>query len=114
MTMLERITRTEYHPFNPPRHPEEFQGIAGPHAGLALPYDVLQAMAEAKVANRPHPYIVRGEWVRSDGVRFLDVAVARQWVTQNTNYQLIDGRLRWQCPSCGKLSGTHAKACGYE
>ena len=118
MTTLEVIqggrTTVEYHPFNPPRRPEEFVGIAGPHNGLALEHYVLEAIAKARVENRGHPYMVRGEWVRSDGVRYLDVAVDRSWVTANTHYQLIDGRLRWVCPECGKLSGQHAKSCGYE
>ena len=42
------------------------------------------------------------------------IAVDRAWMTQNTNYRLIDGRLRWQCPVCAKLSGSHSKGCGYE
>lgn len=105
---------SEYHEFNPPRRPEEYVGQPGPHNGLALTYDVIQAIASSKMSGRPHPFLVRGETVRRDGVRFLDIAIDRAWVTQNTNYKLIDGRLRWQCPSCGKLSGTHSKGCGYE
>lgn len=104
----------EYHEFIPPRRPEEYAGQAGPHNGLALTYDVLDAMAEAKVSGRPHRYLVRGEWRRSDGVRYLDFAIDRAWVTANTNYRLVEGHLRWTCPVCGRLSGKHNKGCDYE
>lgn len=103
----------EYHPFNPPRRPEEYVGQAGPHNGLALTADVLQAIARSKVSGEPHEYVVRGEWVRRDGVRFLDFAIDRAWVVANTNYQLIGGELRYVCPGCGKLSGNHAKGCDH-
>ena len=104
-----------YTEFNPPRRPEEYLGQAGPHNGLALTPDVIQAIAQGKVTNQPHPYLIRGEWVRhKDGVRFLDVAMDRAWLTANTHHQLVDGRLRWVCPVCQKLSGHHTKACDYE
>lgn len=104
---------TEYREFIPPRRPEEFVGLAGPHFGLALEPAVLEAIAKAKIERRAHPYLVRGEWVGSDGVRFLDVAVDRSWVTNITNYELIEGQLRWRCSGCGKLSGNHQKGCEY-
>jgi hypothetical protein len=104
------MTYTEFHPA---RRPEEFVGLAGPHGGLALPHDVLEAIAQARVSNRPHQYLVRGEWVRSDGARYLDIAVDRAWLTASTNYQLVDGMLRWTCPACGRLSGAHSKGCDY-
>ncbi len=105
--------KTEYHPFNPHRRLEEYMGAAGPHNGLALTHDVLGAIAEARVTGRPHPYLVRGEVVRDDGVRFLDIGVDVQWVTENSNHVLVDGFLRYQCPGCQKLSGQHARGCDY-
>jgi hypothetical protein len=108
------MTTTTYHPFNPPRRPEEFVGIAGPYGGLALPHDVLAAIAEARATKQPHEYLVRGEWVRDYGVRFLDVSIDLEWVmAKDPNYQLINGRLRWVCPGCGYMSSNHKKGCGY-
>lgn len=107
------LPTTTYHPFHPPRRPEEYVGMAGPHMGLALPHDVIEAIAAAKQTGQPHPYLIRGEWRRSDGVSYLDVAVDRAWVTQYTNHALVEGALRWTCPGCGKLSGAHQKGCDY-
>lgn len=106
-------TKTEYVEFRPPRRPEEYVGQAGPHNGLALNFDTLEAIAQAKQTGKPHPYVVRGELRRSDGVRFLDIAVDRAWVVENSDYILLDGFLRWQCPGCGKLSGQHVRGCDY-
>lgn len=105
---------TTYVPFDPPRRAEEYVGQAGPHNGLALEHYVLEAMAQARVVKRAHPFVIRGEWRRDDGVTYLDIAVDRAWVTENSHHQLIDGRLRWVCPVCGKLGGQHGKGCDYE
>lgn len=113
MTLDALRTVTTYRPFNPPRRPEEFVGIAGPHMGLALPHDVLEAIAASKQTRKPHGYLIRGEWVRSDGVSYLDVAIDYAWVTANTNHQLVDGRLRYVCSGCGRMSGEHVKGCDY-
>lgn len=103
-----------YTEFLPPHRPEEYVGQAGPHDGKALPFDVLEAIAQAKLTGKPHGYLIRGQWVRkADKVRYLDVAVDRAWVVNNSNYQIIDGFLRWVCPGCQKLSGAHAKGCDY-
>lgn len=93
----------EYVSFYPPRRPEEFVGIAGPHGGLALPHDVLHAIAQSRVTNRPHPYLVRGEWIRGS-VHWLDVAVDVQWVINNTDYELVNGYLRAPKPSQRKTA----------
>lgn len=116
MTTLDALRpTTEYFRFRPHRKPEEYLGQAGPHFGLALEPAVLDAIADAKATGRPNQYAVIGEWRRSDGVRFLDVGVTREWLETVTNYRLDDnGRLRWTCPECGKLGGQHTKACGYE
>lgn len=106
-------TGATYHSFNPPRRPEQYAGQPGPHNGLALTWDVIRAMSESRVSGKPHGYLVQGEWVRRDGVRFLDIAVDRAWVTENTNNQVVDGKLRWVCPGCGRLSGMHNKGCDY-
>lgn len=105
----------EYHPFNPPRKPEEYIGQLGPHGGFALTWEVQQAIATSRATGVPHGFLVRGEWVRKDdGVRYLDFAVDRAWVQQvDANYHLVDGRLRWVCPTCGQMSGTHRKGCDY-
>lgn len=104
------MTTITYVPFDPPRRPEEYLGQSGPHNGLALEHNVLDAIATSKQPGKPpHGYLVRGEWRRSDGVRFLDIAVDRAWVMSNTDYQLIDGRLRYVCPECGGMS--HRKGC---
>lgn len=105
------MTTTEYVPFHPPRRPEEYVGQVGPHNGLALDHNVLDALAEARVSGKAHRYLVRGEWRRSDGVRYLDIAVDRAWVVANSNYQLVEGQLRYVCPGCGRMSGSHSKGC---
>lgn len=105
---------THYVPFDPARRPEEYVGQPGPHNGLALEHNVLEAIAEAKVTGKSHGFLVRGEWRRSDGLRFLDIAVDRAWVMSvDPNYQLVDGRLRWVCPECGHMSSNHRKGCGH-
>lgn len=104
---------TRYVEFNPPRRPEEYRGAAGPHNGLALTWDVIQAIARSEMTGEAHGCLVRGEWVRSDGVRFLDFAIDRAWVAANSNYQLVEGQLRWVCPGCGRMSGNHSKGCDY-
>jgi hypothetical protein len=113
---IDRITvkGAEYVEFTPPRRPEQYVGQPGPHNGLALTHDVLTAIAQSRITGQRHPFLVRGEWIRKDGKRFLDIAIDRAWVTENTHYRLIEGRLRWVCPVCGKLSGQHTKACDYE
>lgn len=103
----------EYREFNPPRRPEQYVGQPGPHQGLALEHYVLEAIAEARVSQRPHRWVVRGEWVRRDGVRFLDIAVDRAWIDASTDFRLSDGALRYVCPGCGRRSGNHEKGCDY-
>ena len=105
---------TEYFRFSPPRRLEEYQGVAGHQFGLALPPEGYEAIADAKVVGGPTQFVVQGEWRRSDGVFFLDLAVSPQWIFANTNYREHGGRLRWECPVCGKLSGQHSKSCDYE
>lgn len=115
---LERITEADkgatYTEFNPPRRPEEWENQPGPHDGKALPYGMIAEIAKAKVTGKWHGQVVRGQWTRRDGEVFLDIAVDRAWVVANTHYQLIEGRLRWVCPVCQKLSGVHSKTCDYE
>lgn len=105
---------TTYVAFDPPRRAEQYVGQSGPHNGLALEHNVLEAIGQARAFNRTHPYVVRGEWRRDDGVAYLDIAVDIAWLTANSHYQLVEGRLRWVCPICGRMSGTHTKACDYE
>lgn len=102
---------TEYHRFNPPRRIEEYVGQPGHQFGLALPPEGYEAIAEAKMHGGPAQFVVRGEWVRSDGVRYLELAVSHDWILANTSYRDHNGRLRWECPSCGRLSGQHSKVC---
>lgn len=112
--MIDLRPRTEYFRFRPHRRPEEYLGQAGPNFGLALPPYALDAIADAKVTRRPNQYAVVGEW-RREGIRFLDLAVTREWLEAVSNYRQDEsGRLRWTCPECGRLGGSHAKGCGYE
>lgn len=90
---------------NPPDRPENY-------SPAELPHDVLEAIASARITGIPHQYVVKGLWTYGDR-RFLDIAVDYAWVVDNTNHQFVNGRLRWVCPGCGKLSGEHAKGCGY-
>lgn len=104
-----------YAVFNPARRPEEYVGQPGPHNGLALTPDVIEAIASSRVSGRPHGYLVQGEWLRRDGVRYLDIAVDRRWVEANSHYRVDEhGQLRWVCPECGLKGGRHSKACGWE
>lgn len=112
MTYLGPIT--EYHRFNPPRRVEEYVGQPGHEFGLALPPYGYQAIADAKTTGGPTQFVVQGEWRRSDGVRYLDLAVSHEWILANTNYREHNGQLRWTCPECSMLSGKHSKVCGFE
>lgn len=106
---------TEYHRFREPRRPEQYVGHPGPHFGLALPPCAYDAIAESKVSGSPNQYAVVGEWRRSDGVSFLDLAVTREWIEAVTLYRADEkGGLRWTCPECGKRGGSHTKACEFE
>lgn len=105
--------KTEYVPFNPARKPEEYIGQPGRHNGLALPHDTIEAIGRSRLTGQAHPFLVRGEWRREDGARWLDIAIDSTWVGANTNYKTVDGRLRWTCPECGKLSDAHGRGCGY-
>ena len=95
-----------YEVFIPPRRIEEYPDrVSGA---------VLQEVAVARLTHQPPKYLVKGEWTYADGRRELDIAVNREWVDATTNYRLQeDGRLRWTCPGCGKLSGVHTKVCEY-
>lgn len=95
-----------YELFIPPRRVEEYATVVAP--------EILTETARARVTHAPAKYLVKGQWVYLDGRRELDVAINRAWVDAVTDYKLTDGRLRWTCPICGKLSGTHTKACDYE
>lgn len=105
---------TEYHPFSPPRPVAQYAGQAGPHNGQALDANAYAALATSKVKGGPCELVVRGEYVRDDGVRFLDFAIDPVWLELNSNYRRVDGRLRWVCPRCGLMSGQHTKVCDYE
>lgn len=94
-----------YVEFNPPRGVEQYPERVSP--------EVIEEVARNRVAHQPPKYLVQGEWVYGLQ-RYLDVAINRAWVDFVTNYKLTEGRLRWTCPICGKLGGTHTKACDYE
>lgn len=105
----------EYRRYPAARRPEEYVGQPGPHFGLALPPSAYEAIAEAKVTGNPNQYAVVGEWHRSDGARFLDLAVTREWIEATTLFRADErGQLRWTCPDCGKRGGGHTRACEFE
>lgn len=95
-----------YVPFNPPRRIEGYPG--------RVSTEVLEEVAKCRLAHQPSKYLVKGEWTHADGRLELDIAINREWVEAVSNYQLIEGRLRWVCPVCQKMSGSHTKSCDYE
>lgn len=110
--LLEDEKGATYHRFDPPRRPEQYVGQPGPHNGLALPHSVIEAIGKSRVRGEAHGYLVRGEWVRRDGIRFLDIAVDVGWVVDNVpDMHLVGGFLRYVCPGCGRMSGNHTKGC---
>lgn len=93
-----------YEAFNPPRRVEEYPD--------RVPMDVIEEVAKSRLAHQPPKYLVKGEWVYGDR-RYLDIAINREWVTASGDYELKDGQLRYVCPGCGRLSGSHNKGCDY-
>ena len=94
-----------YEVFNPPRRVEEYHD--------RVPPEVLEEIAKARLTHQPAKYLVRGEWTDPDNRRSLDIAINRAWVTAVSDYQLVEGALRYVCPGCGRLSGAHNKGCDY-
>lgn len=105
---------TEYHPFYPNRPVAQYAGQAGPHNGQALDATAFAALADAKMSGGVCEIVVRGQWVRDDGVTYLDFGVDPVWVELHSHYRRVDGRLRWVCPTCGQMSGKHSKTCDFE
>lgn len=95
-----------YELFIPPRRVEEYATV--------VPMTILEDTAKARLTHAPPKYLIKGQWTYEDGRRELDIAINRAWVDAVTNWKLNDGRLRWTCPICGKLSGIHTKACDFE
>lgn len=91
-TLAAKLTRSDrrrveslnvkYHRFNPPHLLTEYTGKPGPHAGNALPAAGYAAIAEHKTKGGSWPLVVIGEWVRADGVRFLDLGVPWAWINE--------------------------------
>ena len=102
MKLVDAPPALGYTPFNPPRRIEEYPN--------RIPSDVIEEVARCRLAKQPPKYLIKGEWSNGD----LDIAINYQWVDAVSNYHLVDGRLRWTCPQCGRLSGVHAKGCDYE
>lgn len=73
---------TKYHRFNPPHLLTEYQAKPGPHNGHALPAAGYAAIATQKTKGGSWPLVVIGEWVREDGVRFLDLGVPWAWINE--------------------------------
>lgn len=94
-----------YEVFDPPRRIEDYPG--------RVPLEVVEETARCRLQRQPPKYLVKGEWSRPDGSLELDIAINRAWVVAISDHQLIDGRIRYVCPSCGKFSGSHAKGCGF-
>jgi hypothetical protein len=95
-----------YVEFNPPRGIETYPN--------RIAMEIIEEVAKDRAAHRPPKYLVKGEWTYSDGRQELDIAINRAWVEAVSNYKIVEGRLRWVCPVCQKMSGTHAKSCDYE
>jgi hypothetical protein len=95
-----------YERFNPPRRIEEYRA--------RVDQQVIEEVAESNLKRLPPKYLIAGEWTDPKGRRSLDIAVNREWVTAaDPNYQLVEGRLRWVCPGCSRMSGAHSKGCDY-
>lgn len=109
-----------YRPFRPARSVREYGYDAdgpivqdGTPSGFILPWEAIDDQAEAVVMHRPPAFVVTGEHVRDDGVRFAEIGVTTGHIESTTNYRWDEGakKLRLVCPLCGFKDGKHEKGC---
>ena len=81
--------------------------------GFLLPWDAIDDQALAIVERRAPAFVVLGEYERSDGLRFPELAVTTSHIEATTHYRWDRDarRLRWTCPYCGLKDTKHAKGC---
>lgn len=101
-----------YNHFTPHRPLRQYRGQAGAEAnGQMLPPYAMDALAESMTSDLPCELVVLGEYVRDDGVRFLNFGVTRGYVEAMTDFLDEGGRLRLVCPTCEMKDGKHLKSC---
>lgn len=112
----------EYRPYPRPRPVtdwiEEDGTILAGHelGGLILNPAVLDGHARAVCDHIPEEYLVTGEDVREDGIRFLRFAMNVAWIEAKTDYRDVaepgaKPDLVYVCPECEGRSGKHSKVC---
>lgn len=102
MSFLRYLPSTEFRRFARPRTVYEYgfdkagaikqDGSPSEHL---LPWEAIDAHAKSFVTGRPCQYIVVGEFVREDGVRFPDLAINPDWM-ESFSFRR-DGK-RWVAP----------------
>lgn len=99
MTTLQR--GTIHRRFDPPRSTYEygFDGRGaivqeGSPSGFLLPHEAIDDHAESIVKSRPPMYLVTGEYVRDDGIRFPVLEVSPAYVRWAGYVTDEHGRLR--------------------
>ena len=85
--------------FYPPRSVNEYGFDArgaivqeGSPSGFLLPHEAIADHAESIVKARPPMYVVTGEYVRNDGMRFPELAVSKAYA-EWAGYEEEHGRL---------------------
>lgn len=111
---------TKHNVYRTPRTVREYgyedgQPVAQPGSpsGFLLPWDAIMDQAAAVTERRPPAFVVVGEFVRDDGMRFPELATPTSHIELSTDYRWDSTakRLRLVCPVCGQKDGKHAKGC---
>lgn len=107
-----------YTRFVPAHRLAEYAGQSGPEVGgQRLTPAAYEAMSIAKASGNPPELVVVGEYVRDDGVRFLNFGVPTAYIEATTDYRFHKdhnspgGRLMILCRDCGLWNGKHTKTC---
>lgn len=106
---------TQHNVFRPARSVREY-GFDANHrpieqkaspSGYLLPWEAIDAEAEAVSTRSRCQFVVRGEWVRDDGARFPELAVDPEWMHDQGFVHVVKGG--WHLPSedCDKAQHKH-------
>lgn len=99
--------------FEPTRKLTEYIGQPGEEiGGQRLTPAAYEAISDAKRTGKPSELVVTGEYIRSDGARFLTFGVTREHIEAVSDFRHHLGRLHYLCPDCGLWDGRHSKVCG--
>jgi hypothetical protein len=77
-------------------------------SGFLLPWDAINAEADAVSRREPCRYVVVGETLRADGARFPELGVTSAWL-RHRGYVRLEALHSWHRPSedCDKQKHDH-------